>query len=81
MMDGFVYLLDKLNEYADRLILPEPLINGNDLKKLGIAPGPVFRKILDAVFEAQLAGSVTTRGEALEKALLAAENMSPDKVQ
>ncbi|MBQ9776053.1 MAG: CCA tRNA nucleotidyltransferase [Lentisphaeria bacterium] len=81
MMDCFVYLLDKLNEYADRLILPEPLINGNDLKKLGIAPGPVFRKILDAVFEAQLAGSVTTRGEALEKALLAAENMSPDKVQ
>jgi poly(A) polymerase len=69
MMDCFVYLLDKLNEYADRLILPEPFINGNDLKRLGLTPGPHFRKILDAVFEEQLAGNITTREEALQKAM------------
>lgn len=69
MMDCFVYLLDKLNEYADRLILPEPFINGNDLKRFGLTPGPHFRKILDAVFEEQLAGNITTREEALQKAM------------
>ena len=69
MMNGFVYLLDKLNEYGDRIVLPPPLINGNDLKKSGLTPGPEFRKILDMVFEAQLAGEVTCREEALQLAL------------
>ena len=71
MMGGFVYLLDKLNEYGERVVLPPPLINGNDLKKMGFTPGPEFRKILDDVFEAQLTGEVATR----EEALLAAEKM------
>ena len=65
MMECFVFLLDKLNEYAGRLVLPEALINGNDLKKAGLTPGPGFRKILDAVFEAQLAGEISSREEAL----------------
>lgn len=43
----------------------EPLINGNDLKDMGIKPGPVFKKILDKVVEKQIEGSIETREEAL----------------
>jgi poly(A) polymerase len=76
MMGGFVYLLDKLNEYGDGIVLPPPLINGNDLKKLGLIPGPEFRKILDTVFEAQLTGEVASREEALQAALRYAKENS-----
>jgi tRNA nucleotidyltransferase/poly(A) polymerase len=47
---------------------PPPLISGDDLKTLGIAPGPVYRPVLDAVRNAQLEGSIATREEALSLA-------------
>jgi poly(A) polymerase len=45
---------------------PPPLITGHDLMGLGLEPGPLFKRVLDAVREAQLEGTVTTREEALE---------------
>lgn len=50
------------------LVNPEPLINGEDLKLLGLHPGPNFRTILDAVRNAQLEGLVNSAEEALEMA-------------
>jgi putative nucleotidyltransferase with HDIG domain len=52
---------------------PPPVITGDDLIALGLEPGPVFKKLLDAVREAQLEGTVRTGEEALElvKRLLA----------
>ena len=47
---------------------PPRLITGNDLKSMGIPPGPVYKKILGKVEDAQLEGMVTTRDEALEYA-------------
>jgi len=44
---------------------PPPLITGEDLKQLGIAPGPAYRTLLDAVRDAQLLHQVTSREEAL----------------
>ena len=42
------------------------LITGDDLiKKLKLTPGPSFAKILDAVEEAQAAGEVRTKTQAL----------------
>ncbi|MFZ5449085.1 MAG: CCA tRNA nucleotidyltransferase [Thermodesulfobacteriota bacterium] len=41
------------------------LINGHDLIRLGLTPGPLFRKMLMAVEEAQWEGVVRTREEAL----------------
>ncbi len=43
---------------------PPPLITGNDLSQLGIAAGPQFRSILQAIREAQLDGAITTQAEA-----------------
>ncbi|MBN9522409.1 CCA tRNA nucleotidyltransferase [bacterium] len=44
---------------------PPPVLTGNDLKALGLKPGPEFKRLLDAVREAQLDGAVRSRDEAL----------------
>src|SRR5438046_6792091 len=50
---------------------PPPLVTGDDLKALGIPQGPVYKRLLQAVREAQLDGVVTTTqaGLALVKQL------------
>src|SRR5205814_553410 len=40
---------------------PPPLITGEDLKQLGIPPGPAYRKLLDAARDAQLEGKIHSR--------------------
>ncbi len=44
----------------------QPLLNGNDLKKLGYKPGPQYRQILDNVLAATLDGVIKDRSEAEE---------------
>jgi tRNA nucleotidyltransferase/poly(A) polymerase len=44
---------------------PPPLITGDDLKQLGIPPGPAYRDLLDNVRDAQLERRIITRDEAL----------------
>ncbi|MBW4425565.1 MAG: CBS domain-containing protein [Nostoc desertorum CM1-VF14] len=44
----------------------QPLLNGNDLKKLGYKPGPQYRQILDDVVAATLDGVIKDRTEAEE---------------
>lgn len=39
-------------------LAPPALINGNDLLTLGLSPGPVFARVLDGVYDAQLEGRV-----------------------
>lgn len=43
----------------------QPLLNGDDLKQMGIPPGPDFRRLLDQLLEAQLDGEVTSREQGL----------------
>jgi len=47
---------------------PPPLITGTHLRQAGFRPGPLFRRILEEVRDAQLLGRLTTREEALEMA-------------
>ena len=44
----------------------QPLLNGNDLKKLGYTPGPQYRQILDDMLAATLDGVIKDRTEAEE---------------
>jgi poly(A) polymerase len=44
---------------------PLPLLTGDDLVAAGWKPGPEFKRVLDAVREAQLEGTIRTREEAL----------------
>ena len=43
---------------------PTPLLTGDDLIALGYLPGPRFKEILDAVWDAQLEGAVRTADDA-----------------
>lgn len=46
-------------------LTPNPLLSGADLISAGYGPGPKFAVVLDTVYDAQLAGEVSTRDEAL----------------
>lgn len=50
---------------AETGLEPTPLIDGNDLAGLGLTPGPLFGRVLEAVYDAQLEGSVGDRQAAL----------------
>lgn len=52
-------------EAPDRFVRPVPLLRGDDLLAMGVPPGPQVGRLLEAVREAQAAGEVTTREEAL----------------
>lgn len=45
---------------------PEPLIDGTMLIALGMTPGPQFKRILDAVYDAQLEGTISDQAQAME---------------
>lgn len=47
-------------------LAPRAWVSGDDLIAMGMAPGPRFREVLDAAYDAQLEGLVGTRSEALE---------------
>ena len=41
----------------------EPFLTGNDLLKMGMEPGPVFKFVFNALREARIKGSVKSREE------------------
>jgi Poly A polymerase head domain len=45
---------------------PEPLLRGEDILELGIAPGPAVGRLLELVAEERAAGTIVTRDEAVE---------------
>jgi poly(A) polymerase len=59
----------ELGELERTEFAPAPLITGDDLTAAGATPGPAFKRALDAVYDAQLEGRVSSRGEALEMGL------------
>jgi poly(A) polymerase len=50
-------------------VAPAPLITGDDLEGAGLKPGPVFKRVLEAVYDAQLEGRVTNRDGAMRVAM------------
>lgn len=46
-------------------LAPQRLVTGDDLVSEGFRPGPGFGVVLEAVYDAQLAGAISTREEAL----------------
>lgn len=55
-------------------IAPTPLIGGDDLIDAGFTPGPAFGGITSGVYDAQLAGTVNSKEEALDLAREIAKN-------
>jgi len=67
-LDDYNFCQNMFEELQEEEIKPEPLITGNDLIALGLKPGPIFSKILDAIKDEQLEQKITTREEALKRA-------------
>jgi tRNA nucleotidyltransferase/poly(A) polymerase len=55
-----------LEELGEEKTRPEPLISGHDLIELGLEPGPLFSRILEAVEDSQLEGDLVSREQAIE---------------
>jgi poly(A) polymerase len=72
-IDHVEYCEQLLREWSEADLNPPPLITGHDLTRMGLAPGPQFKRVLDAVREAQLEGTIKSPPEALDlvKRLLA----------
>src|SRR5262245_60989822 len=62
------YCEQVLRETPPEVLNPPPVLTGDDLLALGWEQGPVFKKVLDAVREAQLEGTVRTKDEAIRLA-------------
>ena len=60
----------RLDTYQRRLRQVRPELDGNDLRRLGIRPGPVYREIFDALRAARLDGTITSRAGEESLALL-----------
>ena len=64
--DNYEFLQAKAVEFAAEPLIPPPLVTGRDLIKLGLAPGPRFKEILEAVQTEQLEGRILDREPALD---------------
>jgi poly(A) polymerase len=65
-LDNFYFVKEKLEAFARERIKPAPLLKGQDLIGLGLAPGPLFGKILNEAYDLQLDEKLRTRDEALD---------------
>ena len=65
-LDTYEFVSKFIAETPAEAVRPARLVTGDDLKALGLPPGPAYRQIIEAVEEAQLEGKVATREQALE---------------
>jgi len=64
-IDHVEYCEQLLHEWSETDLNPPPVITGEDLMRLGLPPGPLYKRLLDAVREAQLDGTLATLQDAL----------------
>jgi poly(A) polymerase len=64
MLDNYTFCREQLATLSTEELHPPRLLTGDDLVALGYVPGPLFKKILDAVEDAQLNGEIGTNAEA-----------------
>ena len=56
----------RISYYLTHLRNVQISLTGKDLKKMKIAPGPIYRQIFDSVMGARLDGEIKTRNEEIE---------------
>jgi tRNA nucleotidyltransferase (CCA-adding enzyme) len=62
------WFIEKVRELNVEERAPESILMGRHLIEMGLKPGPLFKKVLDAVYELQMDGKVTNLDEALSEA-------------
>jgi poly(A) polymerase len=68
-IDRIDALRPDLLELEKTEVAPPPLVTGDDLVAAGFVPGPLFRGVLERVYDAQLENRVQSRQQALELAV------------
>lgn len=66
LLDLYWFTKEKIENLPEGEMRPAPLITGKDLIAEGYRPGPLFRKILSEVEDAQLEGRLRNRDQALQ---------------
>ncbi len=56
-LDLYDFAQARLAEFSQEPVLPAPLVNGNDLRALGMKPGPALGAILKELYTLQLEGA------------------------
>jgi poly(A) polymerase len=64
-ISNYEFLTEKLRTLGVEQLKPEPWVSGKDLIALGYKPGPIFGRILRAVYDEQLEERICSREEAL----------------
>ncbi|MBL8173355.1 MAG: CCA tRNA nucleotidyltransferase [Bryobacterales bacterium] len=67
-LENYEFAKHQWQSMPEEVLRPPRLLTGADLIAAGYEPGPLFSRILRAVEDAQLDGSISTRGEALQVA-------------
>lgn len=75
--ERIAWLTARLAELEQTEFAPAPLITGDDLTAAGLAPGPVFKRVLNEAYDAQLEGRIKTRDEAMGLAMKLAKGNEP----
>jgi tRNA nucleotidyltransferase/poly(A) polymerase len=65
-LENYHFAKQKLADFGEEQLKPEPLLTGDDLIALGYVPGPIFGRILHTLEDAQLEGRISNQTEALE---------------
>jgi poly(A) polymerase len=65
-LEAYNFAAELSRKWPPEDLWPPPLITGDDLIRMGFAPGPLFRQILTAVEDAQLEGRLKTPEQALD---------------
>ncbi|MBE3069790.1 MAG: CCA tRNA nucleotidyltransferase [Planctomycetes bacterium] len=77
--DAYEDLMARYRALGHEAVRPAPLVTGHDLVGLGLEPGPAFRDILDAVYDAQLEGLAPGRDDALALARRLIQERCPNQ--
>ena len=64
-LENYEFMRRFLAETPQEQVHPARLLTGDDLIRLGLRPGPKFKKILETAEDAQLEGKIATHEEAL----------------
>ena len=65
-LSAYQFSREKLENMPQEMMRPRPLINGDDLIAAGYSPGPQFKRILSAVEDLQLEGTLASHDQAME---------------
>jgi poly(A) polymerase len=78
--EAYEALMARYRAMAQEEVKPRPLVTGADLIALGCVPGPLFREMLDELYDAQLEGRVAAKDDALDLARkITAERCQPNR--